>query len=233
MRREAALRDRETALTSREKEIRASGVKANNWPFNWYAILYHSIKDEVPEQYQSLCKRMYALCLYTFLSYAVFLLSALVLWFGVKDYGISYGFFPGLYTFCGVVTAWKWWYFPFYKALAKPKVRSWVSYFVGHSLHLGFTIFLCIGIPGTASTGMFVVLDVFSKGKNFAGILCAVSLSLLVVNAIATALLLKKAHHTYRLQGMEGAVQAAVASAAVDAAVSNAMGGDNERFTAD
>lgn len=58
----AALDDRERQLDEKERSIRAI-VGQPNWPFPCWSFLYHDIKGEIPEQFQTLVRMFYALVL--------------------------------------------------------------------------------------------------------------------------------------------------------------------------
>jgi len=64
---EQALQEREKLIRERELALRKQGVMPYNWP--WFRpILYHDIKADIPEKFQTHCRRLHYVCLGTWLT---------------------------------------------------------------------------------------------------------------------------------------------------------------------
>jgi len=64
---EQALQEREKLVKERESALRKQGVMPYNWP--WFRpVLYHDIKGDIPEKFQTHCWRLHYVCLATWLT---------------------------------------------------------------------------------------------------------------------------------------------------------------------
>ncbi|CAG9465563.1 unnamed protein product [Pedinophyceae sp. YPF-701] len=167
--REKDLQRRERVLAQREEELRRGGAKivpAKNWP-RCRPILYHSIRDEIPEQHKALVRVAYFTWL---LSAAAFALNWVVilamLAASVASTGWGDLFMATLVAVCGVPGAWVLWYRALYFATVTGKTRKYVRAFVFLAVHLAWAVWTVVGVPTLAeyAVGFFKMFSAFDGG---------------------------------------------------------------------
>eukprot|EP01083_Nonionella_stella_P074708 202772_1 len=127
-RREREIADREANLRSREAAM--DGVTPNNWPLAKYAIDYHDIAGDIPEEHKRFCKRAYHM------------------YFGV----VGALWMSSLYSLCQVALihcviwtvsavaamylAWFGWYKSLYGILKDSTRFGWIKFWFWFALHM-------------------------------------------------------------------------------------------------
>ncbi|KAF7294882.1 Secretory carrier membrane protein 2 [Mycena indigotica] len=122
------LRQRELDLERREQELatKADNIRRNgrnNWP-PFFPLIFHSIRDEIPEASQSLITRLYQLWL-VLAATLIFNMVAciLILIAGSRDGGRDVGASIG-YVFFISITSFLLWYRPIYNGYMKARTSS-------------------------------------------------------------------------------------------------------------
>jgi len=171
-RRERELQAREAELARRQEHIRLHG--RNNWPF-FFPLIYHSIPDEIPEQYQPLISRLYQLWLILLITLIINLVACIFVLTsgssdGAKDLGSSITYLPviGILSFLL-------WYRPIYNAYMKEQSLYYYLYFFFCGWHLLFSVYMILGIPSTGSAGLIQTVSMFSRGYIVGGVLGVVA----------------------------------------------------------
>ncbi|KAF9265438.1 scamp-domain-containing protein [Marasmius fiardii PR-910] len=198
--READLARRETELNKRAEQIRAHGRK--NWPPSKLAlvfpIIYHDIKEEIPEASRALITRLYQLWLVLFVTLILNMIACIFILVagsadGGKDVGSSIG-----YLFIISITSFLLWYRPIYNGYMKEQSLYYYLYFFFCGWHLIFSIYMIIGIPSTGSAGLIQTVQMFSRHQWAAAVLGLVATVGWVLQGLGNAFYYRQiyAHHT-------------------------------------
>ncbi|KZV90407.1 scamp-domain-containing protein [Exidia glandulosa HHB12029] len=171
-RRERELAAREQEINRKQEHLRKHG--RNNWPF-FFPLIFHSIKDEIPEGSQALVLRLYQLWLVLLGTLILNLVSCIFILLagsddGGRDLGASITYLP----FIGILS-FLLWYRPIYNAYMKEQALYYYIYFVFCGFHLLFSAYMLIGIPSTGSAGLINTISMYNRGALVAGILCTVT----------------------------------------------------------
>lgn len=220
-RRERELADRERHLTTREASM-GIVAKTPNWPFNFYPLVYHNIKEDIPQRYQSLMHRLY-LCLLA--DWTCMLWNWLVIFSAVFSGALSDGadsdaLWATLYLLGGIPCAWRFWYSKAYQGSRDSATGPWMVFFIGFTVHTMFCSVMALGVPGTASGGLFFMFKMVSQGAPLTALLSFICSAMWAAEAAASVVLLKAAHAQWRTGGEMNFPQTElqVASVAMDAA---------------
>jgi len=176
-RKEKQLLQHQRDLELREQEALASGGPPDNWPCAAYPIAYHDIADEIPKLYQPLCRRMYGLCLLTFLTLTWNWLCLMAFWTADYQKGSGPFLWGSIFVLCGIPGAWKMWYRNLYYTLKQKRVRLWFCFFFWFFCHTCFSLAAAIGVPGSYLVGVIHMIDAFSNassGLGFMALICCV-----------------------------------------------------------
>ncbi|KAI5899338.1 scamp-domain-containing protein [Schizophyllum commune H4-8] len=166
--RERDLERREAELNQKAEHIRVHG--RNNWPF-FYPLIFHSIKDEIPEASQPLITRLYQLWLVLFGTLIInFVACIFVLVAGSSDGGADLGASIG-YCFTITIFSFLLWYRPIYNGYMKEQALYYYMYFIFCGFHLLYSAYMIIGIPSTGSAGLVQTIKMYGGGHIVAGIL--------------------------------------------------------------
>ncbi|KAF6765254.1 scamp family-domain-containing protein [Ephemerocybe angulata] len=189
-RREQDLERRESELNTKADNLRRNG--RNNFP-PFFPLVFHSIKDEIPEASRPLITRLYQLWLVLLATLivnvvaCVFILTAGAAG-GGSDLGSSIGyghdcnsevrgrliFFISYLVFIPI-TSFLLWYRPIYNGYMKEQALYYYLYFFFGGFHLVFSLYMIIGIPGTGACGLIRMIDMYSKHLWVAAVLGTVS----------------------------------------------------------
>lgn len=208
--RERALAEREAKLKKREellqKQLANSDTvvlgMAPNWPFKFYPILYHSIKDEIPAESQPICKKFYAAILLTWAALLINWLTWLVIWgHDILTKASGQALWATAYLCLGVPGAWRLWYRPIYNALKENASSTWCFFFLFFTGHTGFCGLMALGFPGVSGAGFIIMLDVFGKGFAGTGVMAVVSTAFWTMVCLLSIWLLRTAHSMWRGRG--------------------------------
>ncbi|TFL07478.1 scamp family-domain-containing protein [Pterulicium gracile] len=193
--READLERRESELNQRAEHIRTHGK--NNWP-PFFPLIFHSIKDEIPENSRPLMTRMYQLWLVLLATLIInFVACLFVLLGGSPDGGHDLGASIGYMLFISVCS-FLLWYRPIYNGYMKEQALYYYLYFFFCGFHLLFSFYMIIGIPSTGSAGLIQTVGMFNRGAIPAGILCIIATVGWTIQGVGHAWYYKQiwAHHT-------------------------------------
>jgi len=167
-RRERELAAREAELNKRADQIRTHGK--NNWPF-FFPLIFHSIKDEIPEAHRSTVTRLYQLWLVLLVTLIInFVACLFVLLTGAPDGGKDLG---GSITYMPIIgiLSFLLWYRPIYNGYMKEQALYYYIFFFFAGFHLLFSIYMIIGIPSTGSAGLIQTIQAFAGEHIVTGIL--------------------------------------------------------------
>ncbi|KAF8798070.1 scamp-domain-containing protein [Phlegmacium glaucopus] len=158
-RREQDLERREAELNNKAEHIRRHG--RNNFP-PFFPLIFHSIRDEIPEAHQQLITRLYQLWLVLLGTLLINMIACICILIsgsasGGSDLGASIG-----YLFLISVLSFLLWYRPIYNGYMKEQALYYYFYFFFGGFHLLFSLYMIIGIPGTGSAGLIQTISLFS-----------------------------------------------------------------------
>jgi len=211
---EQKLQERENLIAERESALRKQGVMPNNWP--WFRpILYHDIKADIPEPFQSHTWRLHYVCLATWLTLSWNWLVISAGFFGDDGAGIMEFIWASIYLGLGVVLAWKTWYKSLYISL-KGGGTSF-RWFLFITCYIGHTIFVCVGaagFPSFATCGFFFMIGMFNM-SSFIGIMAFIGFVFWALVAFFSILLLKKSWNLFRSSDAESNAKREVLGAMV------------------
>ncbi|KAK1228425.1 hypothetical protein PQX77_008563 [Marasmius sp. AFHP31] len=202
--READLERRETELNKRAEQVRNHGRK--NWP-PFFPIIYHDIKDEIPEASRPLITRLYQLWLVLVVTLLINMIACIFILIagstdGGKDVGSSIG-----YIFVITITSFLLWYRPIYNGYMKEQSLYYYLYFFFCGFHLLFSIYMIIGIPSTGSAGLIQTVQMFSNRHWAAAVLALIATIGWFIQGLGNAFYYKQiyAHHNAQGHTMEKA----------------------------
>lgn len=145
--REAALNRKEAELKRLETELRNNpgAARRKNWPI-WCSIVYHNIKEDIPENLQWTMRTAY----FAYLGLLVCLVWNFIGCCGawITDGSIAAFLWGSLYVVGGVPGAWFLWYGRLYRAMMKDSAFGYGLFFLFFtSAHLIFTAWSAIAPP--------------------------------------------------------------------------------------
>ncbi|KAG5634373.1 hypothetical protein H0H81_002206, partial [Sphagnurus paluster] len=171
-RREADLERREQELNTKADNLRRHG-KAN-WPpckdglkffpaclnssSSVFPLIFHSIKDEIPEASQPLITRLYQLWLVLVLTLIINMVACIfILLAGAEEAGRDLGASIGSDT------------------IRQEQSLYYYFYFFFGGFHLLFSVYMIIGVPSTGAAGLIRTIQMFVKHYWVAAILSLVA----------------------------------------------------------
>lgn len=124
-----------------------------------------------------------------------------------------------LYLMIGVPCAWKFWYTKAYNGSRDGSHSNWVTFFLAFSFHTAFCAYMALGVPGTASGGLFFMFKMISHSAPMATVLSCICTTLWGLEAASSVFLLKAAHAQWRNGGVsfDKDMELQVANVAADA----------------
>ncbi|KZT09502.1 scamp-domain-containing protein [Laetiporus sulphureus 93-53] len=166
--RERDLERREQELNQKAEHIRRFG--RNNWP-PFYPVIFHSIKDEIPEGFQQLITRLYQLWFVLVGTLVINMIACIFVLTsgssnGASDLGSSIGYLIVIPPLSFLL-----WYRPIYNGFMKEQALYYYLYFVFCGFHLLYSLYMIIGIPSTGSAGLIQMIQMYVRGAIAAGIL--------------------------------------------------------------
>ncbi|PVG02764.1 scamp-domain-containing protein, partial [Serendipita vermifera] len=183
-RRERELAAREEALHQRSEHIRKHG--RNNFP-PFFPLIFHSIKDEIPENHQETMTRLFQLWLVLGVTLIVNLVAVILVVLagegdGARDLSGAITYLPIIGVLSFLL-----WYRPVYNAYMKDQSLYFYIYFFFCGWHLLYSIYMVIGIPGTGTAGLILTIIAFKHGHIVAGVFCVIALVGWVVQTVGNA----------------------------------------------
>eukprot|EP00210_Caulerpa_lentillifera_P001289 g1242.t1 len=209
--REAEIREREKLLEQRQNEIanlqRLASTAADQQMKNWppcSPMVYHDIDAEIPTALQWTVRNAYR----TYLLFCFTLLYnflCLTLAFA-KNVNILAWMFAGIYVVLGIPGAFILWYKRLYNAAARDRAITFLCFFIGNAIHIGFCIWASIAIPlstgnvDSSFTGFIEMIEKFDKAKWLGGMYLA-GFILWVLNVLASSYVWQSAMRDFRGRG--------------------------------
>jgi len=200
--REAELLAREQALIAREAQVKAIEAKQPNWPFRFYAILYHNIDDDILPENKRFIRSFYALWIFELVCIAFTLLSAMVdVFSGVMcAFGIVSLIENIVFIVAGLFGSWFLWYKVIYDASKKVAIGS-VSYgrfSCGFLMHVGWVVLMLTGL--WASNGIFSIIQCIGKSATSVAFMI-IGTILWGINFVWSGVMSKQAYTRYKASG--------------------------------
>lgn len=207
--REREMHQREQSLAERERTVKEREatmgivVKKANWPFSFYPLVYHNIQEEIPERYSGLMQKLY-LCLLA--DWACLIFNWAVIFIAVfsgaaTDGADSDSLWATLYVLIGVPCAWRFWYNKAYIGSRDAATTQWAVFFLSFTGHTMFCAIMALGVPGTASGGLFFMFKMISRSAPIAAIFSFICSALWAAEAAASFFLLQRAHAQWKTGG--------------------------------
>ncbi|KDR81661.1 hypothetical protein GALMADRAFT_239750 [Galerina marginata CBS 339.88] len=203
-RREQDLERRETELNNKAEHIRRHG--RNNFP-PFFPLIFHSIKDEIPEASRPLITRLFQLWLVLLGTLIINMVACIfILTAGSDGGGSDLGGSLGYLIFIPVCS-FLLWYRPIYNGFMKEQALYYYFYFFFGGFHLLFSLYMIIGIPGTGSAGIIQTIRMFSNRFWVAAILGTIASVGWTVQGVGNAYYYRQiySHHTAAGHTMEKA----------------------------
>ncbi|TEB36369.1 scamp-domain-containing protein [Coprinellus micaceus] len=171
-RREADLERREQELSAKADHIRRNG--RNNFP-PFFPLIFHSIKDEIPEAGRPTITRLFQLWLVLFGTLIInFVACIFIMTAGANGGGSDLGSSIGYLVFI-TPTSFLLWYRPIYNGYMKEQALYYYLYFFFGGFHLLFSVYMIIGIPGTGSAGLIRMIGMYGSRFWVAAVLGTVA----------------------------------------------------------
>ncbi|RPD66166.1 scamp-domain-containing protein [Lentinus tigrinus ALCF2SS1-7] len=192
--READLERRERELANKTEHIRKHG--RNNWPF-FFPLIFHSIKDEIPQASQPLITRLYQLWLVLAGTLIVNMVACIcILASGSSNGGSDLGSSIGYVIFITPLS-FLLWYRPIYNGYMKEQALYYYLYFFFGGWHLIYSVYMIIGIPSTGSAGLIQTIKAYTAPSLPAAIVGTVATVGWVVQGVGLAFYYRQiwAHH--------------------------------------
>uniref|UniRef100_A0A8C2CM79 Secretory carrier-associated membrane protein n=1 Tax=Cyprinus carpio TaxID=7962 RepID=A0A8C2CM79_CYPCA len=207
LRQQAELEKKAAELERKEQELRDRNTalgKENNWPplpkfFPIKPCFYQDFNEEIPVEYQRVCKMMYYLWMYHSATLFLNLLACLVYFTVSIQNGVDFGL-SILWFILFTPVAFLCWYRPVYKAFKSDSSFSFFFFFFIFSFQVIVYIIQSVGIPGWGNSGWITAISVL-KINIAVSVFMMVVAGFFSVNAVLSIILLKMVHSMYRHTG--------------------------------
>eukprot|EP01083_Nonionella_stella_P137837 419410_1 len=211
-------------------------LPAKNWPCVRYAVLYHDIDDEIPYEKRADVRNAYRLWRLTVLCLFYNWISITAYWWTASaecESCATQFLFSMLYFFAGSYFSWHIWYKKFYNACRSSGTIKWMLFFVNFVAHTIFCWLMLFGIPGWASAGLIVMVDLFAKGQDSLGIMFFLGSIIWGLCAGFSVYMLRQANSVYHSSGAatqtrEDAVRAERAVSMADVVLQGQKDGESD-----
>jgi len=201
MEREQKLMEKNQRLVNRERQVNEESIPEDNWPCALYAITYHSIKKEIPQQHQTFIRNHYRIVKLTiFTLFWNFCVVAILYLDNANGVTSTHLLWSVIYAVFGIPGAWKLWYRSIFKAVKAEKSFKFLQYFVFGGAHTIFSLVACIGVVQTSLCGFLMMLDAMKLGTGYA--ICAlICFALWIVVALSSVVMFRRTWTLYRNRG--------------------------------
>lgn len=206
LRQQEELERKAAELDRREQELqtRGSSGKENNWPplpksFPIKPCFYQDFSEDIPPEYQRVCKMMYYLWMFHCVTLFLNLLACLAAFITDASQGVSFGLsilWLILFAPCSFLC----WYRPVYKAFKTDSSFSFFFFFFVFFCQVVIFIIQSVGIPNWGNSGWISAFTSFRENKAVGAIMIIVSI-LFTMCAVLSVILLKMVHQMYRRTG--------------------------------
>jgi len=196
---ENSLLEKSQQIQERDQRLQGSGVVEDNWPCSLYAITYHSIRGEIPTQYQSFVRKHYWILKLTMFALSWNFLSLVVMY--IEDAASATQLWWGtIYFLTGVPGSWKLWYKAIYRAVGSDKRAKFVQYFLFGASHTIFCIVATIGVQETSLMGFLFMIDAINVNEA-CGIFAVIACGAWAVIALASVIMMRQTYRLYKSRG--------------------------------
>ncbi|KAG1941433.1 secretory carrier membrane protein 2, like [Pimephales promelas] len=207
LRQQAELEKKAAELERKEQELRDRDTargKENNWPplpkfLPIKPCFYQDFSEEIPVEYQRVCKMMYYLWMYHSVTLLLNLLACLAYFSIDTRQGVDFGL-AILWFLLFTPVAFLCWYRPVYKAFKSDSSFSFFFFFFIFSFQVIVYIIQSVGIPGWGNSGWITAISVINTNKAVSVFMMLVA-AFFSVNAMLSVVLLKMVHSMYRHTG--------------------------------
>lgn len=206
LRQQEELERKAAELDRREQELQSRGPtgKANNWPplpssFPIKPCFYQDFSEEIPVEYQRVCKMMYYLWMFNCVTLFLNLLACLAAFITDAVYGVDFGLsilWLILFAPCSFLC----WYRPVYKAFKSDSSFSFFFFFFVFFFQVVIFIIQAVGIPKWGNGGWITAFTIIGHNKAVGAIMIIVSI-LFTICSVLSVILLKMVHSMYRRTG--------------------------------
>ncbi|KAM4573616.1 secretory carrier-associated membrane protein 2 [Odontesthes bonariensis] len=206
LRQQEELERKAAELDRREQELQSRGStgKANNWPplpksFPIKPCFYQDFAEEIPTEYERVCRMMYYLWMFNCVTLFLNLLACLAYFTTDASYGVDFGLsilWLILFTPCSFLC----WYRPVYKAFKTDSSFSFFFFFFVFFCQVVVFIIQSVGIPKWGNSGWISAFTVIGTNKAVGAIMIIVAI-LFTICAVISVILLKMVHSMYRRTG--------------------------------
>ncbi|XP_017334454.1 secretory carrier membrane protein 2, like [Ictalurus punctatus] len=228
-------------LERKEQELRnrdAGRGKENNWPplprfFPIKPCFYQDFNEEIPLEFQRVCKMMYYLWMYHCVTLFLNVLACLTYFVVNGEGGVDFGL-SILWFILFSPVAFTCWYRPVYKAFRSDSSFNFFFFFFIFAFQVVVYIIQCVGIPRWGNSGWILAISML-KSELAVAVFMLVVAGFFTVNAVLAVILLKMVHGMYRRTGAsfqkaqqelsEGVVTSRTFQTAAATAASSAAGG--------
>ncbi|XP_061576784.1 secretory carrier-associated membrane protein 2 isoform X2 [Cololabis saira] len=206
LRQQEELERKAAELDRREQELQTRGPagKANNWPrlpksFPIRPCFYQDFEEEIPPEYQRVCRMMYYLWMFHSVTLFLNLLACLACLTSdtacAVDFGLSILWLI-LFTPCSFLC----WYRPVYKAFRTDSSFSFFFFFFVFFCQVVIFVIQAVGIPKWGNSGWITAFTVIGANKAVGAIMMVVAV-LFTFCAGMSIFMLKMVHSMYRRTG--------------------------------
>ncbi|KAE8296785.1 Secretory carrier-associated membrane protein 2 [Larimichthys crocea] len=206
LRQQEELEKKAAELDRREHELQGRGPsgKENNWPplpkfFPIKPCFYQDFSEEIPPEYQRVCKMMYYLWMFNCVTLFLNLLACLAYFTTNATYGVDFGLsilWFILFAPCSFLC----WYRPVYKAFKTDSSFSFFFFFFVFFCQVVILIIQSVGIPRWGNSGWIAAFSIIGTNKAVGAIMIIVAI-LFTICAVLSVILLKMVHSMYRRTG--------------------------------
>uniref|UniRef100_UPI0037E855C5 secretory carrier-associated membrane protein 2 n=1 Tax=Semicossyphus pulcher TaxID=241346 RepID=UPI0037E855C5 len=205
LRQQEELERKASELDRREQELQARGStgKENNWPplpksFPIKPCFYQDFSEDIPPEYQRVCKMMYYLWMFNCVTLFLNLLACLAAFINDSKLGVDFGLsilWLILFAPCSFLC----WYRPIYKAFKTDSSFSFFFFFFVFFCQVVVFIIQSVGIPNWGNSGWITAFTNLNN-KSVGAIMIIVAI-LFTICAVLSVILLKMVHKMYRRTG--------------------------------
>uniref|UniRef100_A0A8D2ZUH3 Secretory carrier-associated membrane protein n=1 Tax=Scophthalmus maximus TaxID=52904 RepID=A0A8D2ZUH3_SCOMX len=207
LRQQEELERKAAELDRREQELQSRGPtgKENNWPplprkFPIKPCFYQDFSEEIPPEYQRVCKMMYYLWMFNCVTLFLNLLACLAYFTTDAAYGVDFGLsilWVILFSPCSFLC----WYRPVYKAFKTDSSFSFFFFFFVFFCQVVIFIIQAVGIPKWGNSGWITAFTALGGSNKAVGAIMITVAILFTACAVLSAVLLKMVHSMYRRTG--------------------------------
>ncbi|XP_035252011.1 secretory carrier-associated membrane protein 2-like isoform X2 [Anguilla anguilla] len=207
LRQQEELERKAAELDRKEQELQSRGAstgRENNWPplpksFPIKPCFYQDFSEEIPLEYQKVCKMMYYLWMFNCVTLFLNVLACLAYFTVDAAYGVDFGLailWFILFSPCSFLC----WYRPVYKAFKSDSSFSFFFFFFVFFIQVVVFIIQSVGIPKWGNSGWISAISVIGTNIAVAVVMMVVA-GLFTICAVLSVILLKMVHSMYRRTG--------------------------------